>query len=215
MVKIGLLGLYLELYDKRSPEMRDKVDAFYETIAQEFEKRNISVIRHKLCRIKNEFETTVKAFENVKVDAIVTLHLAYSPSLESSEILKNTTLPIFILNTTPDYNFIVDETHNEISYNHGIHGVQDMCNLLLRNNKNFTIETGHWKNSDVIDRLCAKINLSIQEKPMTGLRVGIIGSPFYGMGDFAVDFKTTYRLANNPEYCNGFTLGSHGEYFIN
>lgn len=32
---------------------------------------------------------------------------------------------------------------------------------------------------------------------------------------FAVDFKTTYRLPNNPEYCNGFTLGSHGEYFIN
>ncbi len=32
---------------------------------------------------------------------------------------------------------------------------------------------------------------------------------------FAVDFKTTYRLANNPEYCNGFTLGSHGEYFSN
>lgn len=31
---------------------------------------------------------------------------------------------------------------------------------------------------------------------------------------FAVDFKTTYRLGN-PEYCNGFTLGSHGEYFIN
>lgn len=30
---------------------------------------------------------------------------------------------------------------------------------------------------------------------------------------FALDFKTTYRLPNNPEYCNGFTLGSHGEYF--
>jgi hypothetical protein len=32
---------------------------------------------------------------------------------------------------------------------------------------------------------------------------------------FAVDFKTTYRLPDNPEYCNGFTLGSHGQYFIN
>lgn len=32
---------------------------------------------------------------------------------------------------------------------------------------------------------------------------------------FAVDFKTTYRLSDNPSYCNGFTLGSHGEYFIN
>jgi len=32
---------------------------------------------------------------------------------------------------------------------------------------------------------------------------------------FAVDFKTTYRLVDKPEYCNGFTLGSHGEYFTN
>jgi hypothetical protein len=32
---------------------------------------------------------------------------------------------------------------------------------------------------------------------------------------FAIDIKTTYRLANNPDYVNGFTLGSHGEYFIN
>lgn len=31
---------------------------------------------------------------------------------------------------------------------------------------------------------------------------------------FAVDFKTSYRLPDNPEYCNSFTLGSHGEYFI-
>ncbi len=31
---------------------------------------------------------------------------------------------------------------------------------------------------------------------------------------FALDLKTTYRLPDNPEFCNGFTLGSHGEYFI-
>jgi hypothetical protein len=30
---------------------------------------------------------------------------------------------------------------------------------------------------------------------------------------FAVDLKTTYRVTNQK--CNGFTLGSHGEYFIN
>ncbi len=31
---------------------------------------------------------------------------------------------------------------------------------------------------------------------------------------FAVDLKTTYRNEKKPEFCNGFTLGSHGEYFI-
>lgn len=31
---------------------------------------------------------------------------------------------------------------------------------------------------------------------------------------FAVDFKTTYRILKKPGFCNGFTLGSHGTYFI-
>ena len=30
---------------------------------------------------------------------------------------------------------------------------------------------------------------------------------------FAVDLKTTYRDEEYPSFCNGFTLGSHGEYF--
>ena len=32
---------------------------------------------------------------------------------------------------------------------------------------------------------------------------------------FAVDLKTTYKDEKKEGYCNGFTLGSHGEYFIN
>jgi len=32
---------------------------------------------------------------------------------------------------------------------------------------------------------------------------------------FAVDLKTSYRLPENPGFCSGFTLGSHGEYFVN
>lgn len=32
---------------------------------------------------------------------------------------------------------------------------------------------------------------------------------------FAVDIKTTYRLEKYDGFCNGFTLGSHGEYFRN
>lgn len=31
---------------------------------------------------------------------------------------------------------------------------------------------------------------------------------------FAVDLKTTYQDEEYPGFCNGFTLGSHGEYFI-
>ncbi len=41
---------------------------------------------------------------------------------------------------------------------------------------------------------------------------------FVSAGDerikFAVDLKTTYRIPEHPDFCNGFTLGSHGEYFV-
>lgn len=32
---------------------------------------------------------------------------------------------------------------------------------------------------------------------------------------FALDIKTTYRLNNNPDFCNGFTLGTYEGYFSN
>lgn len=32
---------------------------------------------------------------------------------------------------------------------------------------------------------------------------------------FAVDIKSTYRLSSHDNFCNGFTLGSHGSYFRN
>ncbi len=32
---------------------------------------------------------------------------------------------------------------------------------------------------------------------------------------FAVDIKTTYHDETHAGFCNGFTLGSHGEYFVN
>lgn len=32
---------------------------------------------------------------------------------------------------------------------------------------------------------------------------------------YAVDMKTTFRRNDNLDWCNGFTLGSHGEYFEN
>ena len=40
---------------------------------------------------------------------------------------------------------------------HGIHGVQDMCNLLVRNKKQFFIEAGHYKESDVIERVINRV----------------------------------------------------------
>ena len=186
--RIGLLPMYLELYDDAVPDLRSKMEKHLAVIAGEITKRGIDVVRTPVCCVKSEFAEAVALFESKDVDAIVTLHLAYSPSLESAEVLANTDLPIIVLDSTPDFSFAPEDEPELILPNHGIHGVMDMCNMLRRNGKQFAIEAGHWKESDVLDRLEKWIKASrIARKMRTG-RIGIIGRPFPGMGDFAVPF---------------------------
>ena len=187
--KVGLLPLYLELYDKSVPHIRGRINDFVDTISNELKKRNLEVVCSEVCRVKPEFDQAVEKFEHENVDAIITLHLAYSPSLESCEILASTKLPIIILNTTPTYIFDNQTPIEEIMFNHGIHGVQDLCNMLKRNNKAYHIESGHWLNSDVIDRVGSWAKAARLSRMMKTAKVGILGEPFDGMGDFAVPFE--------------------------
>lgn len=183
---VGLLGLYLELYDRVLPEVRGRIDAFYGTIALELEGRGLRVLRSPVCRLESEFRAAIRGFEAAGADAIVTLHLAYSPSLESADALAGTPLPLIVLDTTPAFDYGPRQDPGELMYNHGIHGVQDLCNLLLRSRKDFLIEAGHWQESDVLDRVAAHARGAAMASRMRSARVGSLGGPFRGMGDFQV-----------------------------
>ena len=186
-MKIGLLPLYIKLYDETSPEVRPRMDAFYERVAGEFEKRNVAVVKSSFCRIKKEFEAAVDMFETEKVDAIVTLHIAYSPSLESIDVLAGTKLPLIVLDTTETLEFGPMQNPGEVMFNHGIHGVMDLCSMLRRRGKEFAIAAGHYLESDCIDRVCGYVKASSAACAIKASKVCLVGGTFEGMGDFAVE----------------------------
>ncbi len=185
-ISVGLLPLYLELYDRVLPEKRAGAERFYGAIAAALKKRGLEVATAPVCRLRDEVRRALKAFEDTGVDAVVTLHLAYSPSLEAADLLAATPLPLIVLDTTPTCDFGPGQHPDEIMYNHGIHGVQDLCNLLLRRGKVFTIEAGHWQKSDVLDRVGRRARSAMLLARLRLARVGLIGEPFRGMGDFSV-----------------------------
>ena len=185
-IKTGLLPMYVKLYDDTWPEMRRRVDEFHRKIASGLQERQLDVVNVPMCRIKPEFDAAVKKFEEDGAAAIITLHLAYSPSLESSEVLASTKLPLIVLDTTPTYEYGPLTDPGELLYNHGIHGVQDMCCMLRRNGKKFTIVCGHWENPDVLDRVAANARAAKMAVNMRAAKVGRIGGSFEGMGDFAI-----------------------------
>ena len=99
-IKIGLLPLYVKLYDDVNVD-RKPLENFYEEIATRFqEEYGFEVLKTPVCRLKEEFAAAVRSYEAQGADAIVTLHIAYSPSLESAEVLCGTELPIVVLDTT-------------------------------------------------------------------------------------------------------------------
>lgn len=191
--KIGLLPLYLKLYDDTVPSMRPRVERFRDSIQHALEQEGLSIVSAPICRVEPEFRAAVNQLEASGVAAIVTLHLAYSPSLESAEVLAGTKLPVIVLDTTENYAFDSSVDADEILYNHGIHGVQDLCNLLRRYHKTFSVYAGHYMESDVLKRTARACRGAILAKRMRNSRVGLVGGPFAGMGDFCVPFDELKR----------------------
>jgi len=184
--KIGLLPLYLQLYDKTDPARRDKFAPFIAEITRLFEESGASVLQSGICRVDPEFRQAVEQFERASTDLIVAVHLAYSPSLEAADALCNTKIPLLLLDTTMDYDFGPAVDPARIFFDHGIHGVQDLASVLRRRKRPFEIVAGHLGEPGLAERATGIAKAAHAAKRMLNSRVMRIGESFHGMGDFAV-----------------------------
>ena len=191
--RIGLLPLYLKLYDETLPEWRKEFAPFLAAIQRGFEERGVAVTANAICCVEAEFREAIARFEQAGVDLIVGLHLAYSPSLESAGALTDTGLPLLLLDTTMDYDFGCSVSPDRIGFNHGIHGVQDLASVLRRNKRPFEIVAGHVTESDVLARAADVARAAYAAQRLRATRALRLGAPFRGMGDFAVEAAVLRR----------------------
>ena len=192
--RLGLLPLYLKLYDDTRPETRKEFDPFLKQVTTGLEKEGVEVVPAGICRLKDEFQQAFRLFEQNDVDIIVTLHLAYSPSLEAIDALCNTDLPILMLDTTMDFAFGQDVDPKRLMFNHGIHGVQDLASMLRRRQKEFHIAAGHVGESDVLRRAAAIVKAAYGARALRETKALRIGESFKGMGDFHVNEESLKRV---------------------
>lgn len=184
--RVGILPLYLALYDERMPELRAEFDPFFQDIVGGFATRGVDVHCADVCRVQDEVASALGVFDAADVDLIVTLHLAYSPSLETADCLIASPRPLLLLDTTMDYSFGLDVDPARIMQNHGVHGVQDLASVLRRCERHFEIVAGHLSDSRVLDQACAIARSACAARLLRSMRVMRIGETFVGMGDFAV-----------------------------
>ena len=184
--KGGLLPLMLELYDRSAPDLKPQQAQFAQQVADMLS-HEAEIAVADVCNTRQQVEAAVHDFEAKDCDAIMVLHLSYAPSLISASALTRTSLPLLLLNTTPAARMGADLTRPDIMANHGIHGAQDLANILLRTGKMYHIVSGHCSDPDVIDRAVRWCRAAMTARFWRRMRVGRIGDPFEGMGDFSVD----------------------------
>lgn len=184
--KVGLLPLYLQLYDDVRPEAREHFTPFVEDIARRLSEMGLEVITGGIARLEPEVRAAVDDFARRGADLLITLHLAYSPSLESAGSIAESRLPVLLLDTTMDAEFGLDVAPDRIMYNHGIHGVQDLACVLRRMGKSYHVVAGHVTESRVLERVAAIGRAAFAASRLRNMRALRIGESFRGMGDFAV-----------------------------
>lgn len=196
--RVGLLALTLELYETLAPDLRagrekwlrDAVLPALASIADIHFQR--AVFR------RDDIDQTVRQLEHEGVDALLVICLTYSPSQLSLPAMQRTRLPIVVWNTQELY--AVDETFDGglMTANHGVHGTQDLCNVLLRSGVRFEYVTSHLNDADGLRALEDTFVAAAAVSRLRRVRLGLMGYPFPGMGDLGLD---TSHLAA--------TLGCH------
>ncbi len=191
--RVGLLGLTLELYETLAPELRPGREEWVRRTVLPALAPIADVTFERALFRRRDVDAAVARMESSGVDALLVMLLTYSPSQIALPALQRTHLPVVVWNTQEL--FAVTEGFNGAAMveNHGVHGTQDLCNVLCRSGVRFEYRTSHLRDPGALDALSDFFVSAAAVRRLRTARLGLLGYPFPGMGDFALD--TTHMTA--------------------
>lgn len=191
--KVGLLALTLELYETLVPKLRASREAWLRHTVLPALHQQADVLFEGAVFRREDIEATVARLEAEGADALLVVLLTYSPSQLALPALQRTRLPIVIWNTQEL--LAVDESFTVAAMidNHGVHGTQDLANVLTRAGVRFHYVTSPANDPRGLEELGDFFAAAAAVRRLRFTRIGVLGHPFPGMGDFAVD--TTHLTA--------------------
>jgi L-arabinose isomerase len=191
--KVGLLALTLELYETLAPALRQEREAWVRREIVTALADHADVLFDGAVFRTPDIADTLARYEAAGVDALLVMLLSYSPSQVALPALQRIRVPIVIWNTQELFG--VDQSFSlaDLFANHGVHGTQDLSNVLLRAGVKFHYVTSHLRDPNGLVELSDFFAAAAAVRRLRSARLGMLGYPFPGMGDFAVD--TTHLAA--------------------
>lgn len=184
--RVGLLGIMQELYDDMIPGITETQEAYAGRVADRLQEAGLQIEFPGAARGRADIEAYMEGFEEAELDGVILVMLTYGPALRSVRALRETDLPLMLANIQPEREITKAWDMDDLTYNQGIHGAQDLANTLVRLGANCPVITADWRSgrfgSFVEDWAhAAQARRSLQE-----MQIAQFGQ-MPGMGDIAVD----------------------------
>lgn len=191
--QIGLLGIMQELYDKSLPGITEHQEKYAREIVKEFDGK-IELIFPRAARTRQDIEEIVRQFNNDRLDGIMIVMLTYGPGLRIVRAFQENNLPVLLTNTQPVPEVSNDWNMDDLTYNQGIHGAQDISNTLMRTiGTGYAICTGYWKDDAFKSYVSDWSHAAMTASAMKGMKIAEIGK-MHDMGDTIADEAAFMRV---------------------
>lgn len=185
--RVGVLALTLEFYEQLAPQLRPDREQWIRAKLLPVLSKAADVRFDRAAFRRDDVEQIVTAYEADGCEALLVVLPSYAPSLIAAPALQRTRLPIIVWNTQELW--AVDAAYGdlELLMNHGVHGTQDLCNVLVRAGVPFEYVTGHVNDVPALSALADTFQAAHAVAMLRRARLGLLGHPFPGMGDFGLD----------------------------
>jgi L-arabinose isomerase len=183
--RIGLLGITQELYDDVVKGITEYQNHFGAELVSWFSS-SVEIVFPGPAKNRKAVESTVSRFNEQGLDGIMVVMLTYAPSLFTIEAFRSNRLPLLLANLQPERTVASSWDMASLTYNQGIHGIQDLANCLYKLGMRPPIVSGDWKAPAFGARLLDWALAARTAARLRKARIAAFGQ-MPGMGDITSD----------------------------
>jgi L-arabinose isomerase len=183
--RVGLLPTMIDMY-RVMPDFQRKVEEMALELCSSLSEF-ADVTYSGPCDDRRGVEAAVAAMEAADADLLLVLPLTYTLSHIVLPAVLRTTIPALILNTQPRRTFTPDLDDMTFEENQALPCVYDLANAFSRNGAPFRAVTGYYRDPAFLQEIKDWTDAADVARAVRQMRVGLVGHPMDGMGDFALD----------------------------
>jgi L-arabinose isomerase len=190
-LKVGFVPVMLGAYDCIDPQIRTMLTNFWEKVVRGLGSDQMEIAAIPVAATHQEISAGCMQLTESGVDLVVVSHLCYAPSGEIAPTLLKNDFPVLLWPAQPMYEIDAAQyDYNMIILNHGLHGTQDLANILRRKGRAFGVMYEHWEKQSFHASLMEWTKAGRAVAAMKRSNPIVLGGRFEGMLDLQLDEET-------------------------